>query len=248
MQLQFLTILGMEILVSSQSCPQSIIKPAVQELNPFLTFEISSFPARALPIQASGNSSCDPFTRTPSWQYASDSQAASGGLENYPQCGLVRFYPTENNPRRSTGPYTITWLPSQGLPITVNVPRSFESENGRFFIYNSTVPFKAGTQFQIVAGDSTGGASGGASQLYTVQSSDDDSCLQSGYQLANLNMTAALSTGGSTVATFSNLAGAVDSANGDGTSGGGGSNVGAITGGVIVSINCVCGSPCNAEG
>lgn len=109
---------------------------------------LSSSIARALPITSSGKTDCDPFSKTPSWRYASDSQAAVGGLENYVQCGTVRFYPTDPTPL-STAPYTITWLPAQGKPVTVNVPTSALNQGGVSFIYNSTIPFAAGTQFQM---------------------------------------------------------------------------------------------------
>ncbi|PWN53848.1 hypothetical protein IE53DRAFT_96302 [Violaceomyces palustris] len=181
------------------------------------------------------SSSCDPFTAQSSWVWAGDSQV--GGINNMVQCGTVRFY---NIDRRGTRPFTISWVPVNGTPITVNVPQSATSDISTF-IYNSTVPFAEGTQFQIVLGDASGGASGGGSQLYTVGPSSDRSCLAPNFVLPNSNTRLAIPVSNN-IATFQNLAGAIsaDASNGNNTgggggdgSGGGGTSVGAIAGGAI---------------
>lgn len=173
---------------------------------------------------------CDPFVATTGWTWAGDPDADVGSMT---QCGNVRFYNIDN---RGTRPFTISWIPVQGTPITVNVPNSATLNNSAF-IYNSTVPFAQGTQFQIALGDAQGGASGGASELYVAGPSDDSSCLQPGYTLPNSVSDRAIPTA-NIVATFQNLAGAIDpsassNSGGGGGGGGGGNNVGAIAGGAI---------------
>ncbi|KAN0059790.1 hypothetical protein ACQY0O_008364 [Thecaphora frezii] len=200
-------------------------------------------------LSSGSNANCDPFTAAPAWTWAGDPQNSGSNME---QCGIVRFYNIDN---RGTAPFTITWVPIQGDPITVNVPKE-ATRNTSTFVYETVVPFAAGTQFQIVLGDAAGGASGGGSELYTAGSSSNSSCLSSGFMLPHRENTRSIPTA-TNVATFRNLAGAFNStsgtgatesgqSNGNGSGSGGGSNVGAIAGGAIgggialvIFIGCV---------
>ncbi|PWZ00852.1 hypothetical protein BCV70DRAFT_230921 [Testicularia cyperi] len=184
------------------------------------------------------SSSCDPYTATQSWQWAGD---ATDG--NMVPCGNVRFY---NIGDRGTRPFTISWVPIQGTPITVQVPDRYAT-NISTFVYNSNVPFSEGTQFQIVAGDTVGGGSGGASEIYTVGSGGNSSCLSNSGTLQDAITTRALPLA-TNVATFRGLKGAISTsaATNSGSKGGGGGNVGAIAGGAIggaialgVAIGCL---------
>ncbi|EPQ29593.1 uncharacterized protein PFL1_02812 [Pseudozyma flocculosa PF-1] len=184
---------------------------------------------------------CNPFTSTPAWLWAGDPQNQGAQME---QCGTVRFY---NIDQRGTAPFTITWIPIKGNPITVNVPKS-ATLNTSAFIYETKVPFPVDTQFQVVLGDATGGASGGGSELYTTAFSMDQDCLEAGYKLPGKNSTYALPPSFN-LQSFRALPGAINgptsdsgsssNGNGNGSSGsgggggGGGSNVGAIAGGAI---------------
>lgn len=193
---------------------------------------------RPLGITApSGSStSCDPYTAFLAWQWAGD--PTSGDMV---ECGNVRFY---NIGDRGTRPFTLTWVPIQGTPITVQIPSRYTT-NISTFIYNAIMPFEAGTQFQIVLGDASGGGSGGASQIYTAGSASNKTCLADGYQLVDAVSSMALPTA-TNVAVYRNLAGAISTSAPQKGGSSGGSHVGAIAGGAIggaialgVAIGCL---------
>jgi hypothetical protein len=171
--------------------------------------------SRVLPIHTDGdsNSNCEPWAGTAAFTYAGDSQV--GQDTDRVQCGNVRYYPV-SPPFRGTRPFSITWVPLGAQPISISIPQS-ATQNDSFFVYTSPVPFASGTQVYQFLSDATGGGSGGGSVVYTVTSSSDTSCLDSGYTLANQVTDRTMPLGTST-ATFQNLAGAVDasSVTGDG--------------------------------
>lgn len=176
-----------------------------------------------LPVNTGGNSSssCSAFTGTTQWTYAADSITDTVG--DRPQCGTIRYYPVDP-PFRGTRPFSITLVPLGETPITVSIPQS-STQNQSYFIYESPVPFKTGTQFYQFLSDAQGGGSGGGSLIYTVSGGSNTTCLQSSYELADLNTSRAMPTG-LTTATFSNLAGALTDAEGasSGSSSSGGSS------------------------
>ncbi|KDN53493.1 hypothetical protein K437DRAFT_96 [Tilletiaria anomala UBC 951] len=203
-------------------------------------------------VPAGSTASCDPYTASNSFLWASDSLV--GSTNNMVQCGNIKFYTLDS---RGTRPFTLTYLPLQGVPQTVNVPAS-ATQNQTFFNYTTILPYAQGTDFFIVLGDGTGGATGGTSQLYRVGASSDQDCLANSYQLPNRVAGNALPLNGIT-ASFQNLSGAVADSTGTGmgtsgnetasgstggsSSGGGGSNTGAIVGGIvgaIIALGIVC--------
>ena len=181
--------------------------------------------SRVLPIHTDGDSdkNCDTWAVASAFSYAGDSQVGKTG--DRVQCGSVRYYPVLP-PFRGTRPFSITWVPLGGQPVSVSIPQS-ATQNTSYFIYTSPVPFASGTQVYQFLSDASGGGSGGGSEVYTVAPSDDRSCLASGYDLQD-QVTDRAMPEGSTTAAFRNLAGAVnesDVVNG-GNSGGSGGNGG----------------------
>lgn len=168
-----------------------------------------------LPINVGGNSSssCGAFSGTTQWTYAADSQ--TGTIGDRPQCGTVKYYPV-SPPFRGTSPFSITLVPLGSTPVTVSIPQS-STQNESYFVYNSTVPFKSGTQYYQFLSDAQGGGSGGGSPIYTVSDGSDSSCLRSSYQLPDMLNSRAMPSG-ITTASFSNMAGAIS--NEDGASSG----------------------------
>jgi len=155
------------------------------------------------------------------------------------QCGAVNFY---NIGTRGTRPFTISFIPQGGAPVSVQVPDSY-TLNISNFNFLSYVPFVQGTQFQTVLGDASGPGSGGASGIYTVgPSTFSPNCLAEGYRLQG-QFSAPLPIA-STVATYSNLPGAI--ATSQPTSKSASTPTGAIAGGAIggaialgVAIGCL---------
>ncbi|KAI3476381.1 hypothetical protein L1887_62033 [Cichorium endivia] len=143
------------------------------------------------------------------------------------QCGAVKVY---NIGDRGTRPFTISFVPLGGAPVSVQVPQLY-TLNISSFVYQTLVPFAQGTQFQTVVGDASGPGSGGASEIFTVgPSTFTPACLASDYRLPNQ-----LSTPlpiASSVAMFNNLGGAIptDAAAQKSSSG---HPTGAIAGGAI---------------
>lgn len=107
-------------------------------------------------------STCDPYTTSAAFTWASDS--LTGSINNMVQCGQIKLYTVDE---RGTRPFTITFVPLGGTPLTINIPASATPRQS-FFNYTATLPYSEGTQFFLVAGDATGATSGGASQLFTV--------------------------------------------------------------------------------
>lgn len=177
-------------------------------------------------------SNCQPYSATSAFNYAGDSQ--TGEPSDRYQCGSVRYYPVQP-PFRGTAPFSITLVPLHDKPITVDIPSSAE-KNDTFFIYNSEIPLKSGTQFYQFLSDATGGGSGGGSIIYTVSPSSNDSCLSEDYKLRNENSSNPLPYGQFT-ALYANLPGAID----DPDHKDGGSNVGGLVGGIIGAVIGVCG-------
>lgn len=185
-------------------------------------------------VDTSGPATCQPYAATSAFNYAGDSQ--TGNDLDRVQCSEVRYYPVQP-PFRGTAPYSISLVPLHGTPVTVNIPSS-ATRNESYFVYNSRIPFAAGTQFYQFLSDATGGGSGGGSSIYTVAPSDDSSCI--GDSLSNQDSSHALPTGQYT-ASFQNMAGAVDSGSGSSDGDGSKSNVGGLVGGIIGAVIGVCG-------
>ncbi|GAC72937.1 hypothetical protein PANT_7c00345 [Moesziomyces antarcticus T-34] len=171
----------------------------------------------------SGSSSnCGAYTGSSAFTYAAD--PANGTMI---QCGAVKVY---NIGDRGTRPFTISFVPLGGAPVSVQVPQLY-TLNISSFVYQTLVPFAQGTQFQTVVGDASGPGSGGASEIFTVgPSTFTPACLASDYRLPNQ-----LSTPlpiASSVAMFNNLGGAIptDAAAQKSSSG---HPTGAIAGGAI---------------
>ncbi|EST10212.1 hypothetical protein PSEUBRA_000628 [Kalmanozyma brasiliensis GHG001] len=178
-------------------------------------------------------SNCPAYTGSAAFTYAADSSNGTSMI----QCGQVRFY---NVGDRGTRPFTISFIPLGGTPVSVQVPDS-ATLNISNFIYTTLVPFAQGTQFQTVLGDASGPGSGGASQIFTVgPSTFSPACLAGNYQLPN-KITTALPIANN-VATYNNLPGAISTSQ----SSSGSKSTGAIAGGAIggaialgVAIGCL---------
>lgn len=183
------------------------------------------------------SSNCPAYTGSAAFTYAADPKNGS-----MIQCGAVDFY---NIGTRGTRPFTISFVPMGGTPVSLQVPDRY-TLNISNFKYLSYVPFAQGTQFQTVLGDASGPGSGGASEIFTVgPSTFTPFCLAESYdlpdQLANPLPIA------SQVATFANLPGAISTSAPQRSSGSGGSNdTGAIAGGAIggaiaagIAIGCL---------
>lgn len=181
------------------------------------------------------DSNCPAYTGSAAFTYAADPRNGS-----MIQCGAVRFY---NIGDRGTRPFTISFVPLGKTPVSVQVPDS-ATLNISNFQFQSLVPFAEGTQFQTVLGDASGPGSGGASEIFTVgPSTYSPSCLASEYQLPG-KLPLALPIA-NTVATFSNLPGAIPT-NRPNPSSGSSHQTGAIAGGAIggaialgVAIGCL---------
>ncbi|SPO22879.1 uncharacterized protein UTRI_01557 [Ustilago trichophora] len=145
------------------------------------------------------DSNCPAYTGSAAFTYAADSKNGS-----MIQCGAVNFY---NIGTRGTRPFTISFVPLGGTPVSVQVPDRY-TLNISNFNYLSYVPFAQGTQFQTVLGDASGPGSGGASEIYTVgPSTFSPFCLGTSYRFpdkSNLALPIA-----STVAMYNNLPGAI---------------------------------------
>ncbi|TKY85277.1 hypothetical protein EX895_006357 [Sporisorium graminicola] len=155
---------------------------------------------QALPINtpSSSSSNCPAFAGSAAFQYAADPRNGS-----MIQCGAVHFY---NIGDRGTRPFTISFLPLGGTPVSVQVPDR-STLNTSNFDYLTLVPFAQGTQFQTVLGDASDPGSGGASAIFTVGPSSLTPCLAENYRLPD-RLSVALPIA-SNVATYSNLAGAI---------------------------------------
>ncbi|SNX82212.1 uncharacterized protein MEPE_00918 [Melanopsichium pennsylvanicum] len=184
---------------------------------------------------ASSSSSCPAYTGSSAFTYAADPKNGS-----MVQCGAVNFY---NIGTRGTRPFTISFIPLGGTPVSVVVPDT-DTLNISNFRYTSLVPFAQGTQFQTVLGDASGPGSGGVSEIFTVGASTLSSfCLSSNYTFPD-KLQVALPIA-SSVATFANLPGAI-STSGAQPSSGSSHQTGAIAGGAIggaialgVAIGCL---------
>ncbi|KAJ1032383.1 hypothetical protein NDA16_000410 [Ustilago loliicola] len=192
---------------------------------------------RALGITTPPESSsdCPAYTGSAAFTYAADPRNGS-----MIQCGAVRFY---NIGDRGTRPFTISFVPLGGTPVSIQVPDS-ATLNISNFQFESLVPFVDGTQFQTVLGDASGPGSGGASEIFTVgPSTYSPSCLASEYQLPG-QLPLALPIA-NTVSTFNNLPGAISTSRPNPSSGSS-NQTGAIAGGAIggaialgVAIGCL---------
>lgn len=169
-------------------------------------------------------SSCSVYAATNAWFYASDS--ITGNPADRPQCGNLKYYPV--GALRGTSPYSYSIIPVQGKPMTVNIPSS-STLNQTYFVFQSPLAFKQGTQFYQMASDATGSGSGGGSPIQTVGSGQTNACLGSNYKIEGLDTTHALPVG-QIAASFENLPGAISNADQDGSSG---SHVGGLIGGII---------------
>lgn len=170
---------------------------------------------------SSSSSDCPAYTGSAAFTYAADPTNVTSMI----QCGQVNFY---NIGDRGTRPFTISFIPLGGVPVSVEVP-DYATVNISNFKYTTLVPFAQGTQFQTVLGDASGPGSGGASEIFTVGPSDfAPACLASNYQLPNkLSVPLPIA---SNVAVYSNLPGAISALTPQGKSG---SSTGAIAGGAI---------------
>ncbi|KAJ9479865.1 hypothetical protein PHBOTO_003350 [Pseudozyma hubeiensis] len=186
---------------------------------------------------AGSTSNCAAYTGSAAFTYAADPRNGTSMI----QCGAVDFY---NIGDRGTRPFTISFIPLGGTPVSVQVPNS-ATLNISNFKYLTYVPFQEGTQFQTVLGDASGPGSGGASEIFTVgPSTYSPFCLASSYSLPD-KLNVALPTANN-VATFGNLPGAIASLTPQTRSGS--SPTGAIAGGAIggaialgVAIGCLIG-------
>lgn len=148
---------------------------------------------------STSSSDCPAFSGSAAFTYAADPRNGS-----MIQCGAVHFY---NVGDRGTRPFTISFIPLGGTPVSVQVPDRY-TLNTSNFDYQTLVPFAQGTQFQTVLGDASGPGSGGASAIFTVGPSTFSlACLAENYQLPDtLSVALPIAT---TVATYSNLPGAI---------------------------------------
>lgn len=185
----------------------------------------------ALPVNTGDDApqDCDVYAASSAFYYASDS--VDGQPNDRQQCGSLKYYPV-HQPYSGTTPFSLTLVPLGSTPVTVDIPKS-ATRGLSYFVYTSTLPFKAGTQFYQFMSDATGGGSGGGSPIYTVGSSANTSCLASGYQLSDQNMTNAMPVGSQT-ASFQNLAGAIASA--PSNKSGSGNKHGSLIGGIIGAV------------
>ena len=146
------------------------------------------------------SSNCPAYTGSAAFTYAADSRNATSMI----QCGAVNFY---NIGDRGTRPFTISFIPLGGTPVSVQVPDR-ATLNISNFNYLSLVPFEQGTKFQTVLGDASGPGSGGASEVFDVgPSTFNPDCLSSRYSLPD-KLPIALPIANN-VATFMNLPGAI---------------------------------------
>jgi hypothetical protein len=157
-------------------------------------------------------SNCTEFSESNQWTYASDLVHPKGATEqDRLQCSVLNYYPVEK--LTGSGPFSFSLVPELDTPITVNIPKSAQ-KNETYFHYESTLPYKQGTRFYQFMSDSLRSADGGGSPLYTVGPSQNDSCLQSGFKLQDLDTNHALPVG-SLLASFQNLPGAIVSPSDD---------------------------------
>ncbi|PWN35157.1 uncharacterized protein FA14DRAFT_38160 [Meira miltonrushii] len=167
---------------------------------------------------------CSVYAVTNAWFYASDS--VTGNPADRPQCGNLKYYPV--GALRGTSPFSYSIIPVQGQPMTVNIPSS-ATLNQTYFVFQSPLAFKQGTQFYQMASDATGSGSGGGSPIQEVGAGKTNACLQSNYKIEGLDTSHALPVG-QIAASFDNLPGAIANANPTGSSG---SQVGGLIGGII---------------
>ncbi|PWN35155.1 uncharacterized protein FA14DRAFT_178532 [Meira miltonrushii] len=157
-------------------------------------------------------SNCSDFILILLWRYAADTLSPNGTDPHVrPQCSVVHYYPV-HPPFTGTGPFSISLVPVQDKPITVNVPKSATNSTS-YFDYDSILPFKQGKQYYSFMSDALGSGSGGGGPLYTIRPSQIDSCTKNYFKLSNQNKTHALPVG-SELTSFQDLAGAVTSASG----------------------------------
>lgn len=91
-------------------------------------------------------SNCSDFAGTNGWTFASDLKSANGGPNNQDrlQCEVLSYYAVEQF--TGSGPFSYSLVPTQGTPITVNVPKSAQTGSSHFY-YESILPLKQGTTF-----------------------------------------------------------------------------------------------------
>ncbi|CBQ70241.1 conserved hypothetical protein [Sporisorium reilianum SRZ2] len=190
--------------------------------------------ALGISTPSSSSSDCPAFTGSAAFTYAADP-----GNGTMIQCGAVHFY---NIGDRGTRPFTISFIPLGGTPVSVQVPDR-STLNISNFDYLTLVPFAQDTQFQTVLGDASGPGSGGASAIFTVgPSTFSPACLAESYSLPD-KLSVALPIA-NTVATYRNLPGAISTS--APARGSGSDSTGAIAGGAIggaialgVAIGCL---------
>ncbi|CDR88261.1 uncharacterized protein SPSC_03922 [Sporisorium scitamineum] len=171
---------------------------------------------------SSSSSDCPAFTGSAAFTYAADPTNGTSMI----QCGAVHFY---NVGDRGTRPFTISFIPLGGTPVSIQVPDRYTLNTSNFDML-SLVPFAQGTQFQTVLGDASGPGSGGASAIFTVGPSiSTPACLAENYKLPG-QLSVALPIANN-VATFSNLPGAISTSSPSRVSGP--ESTGAIAGGAI---------------
>ncbi|PWN35152.1 uncharacterized protein FA14DRAFT_38137 [Meira miltonrushii] len=165
-------------------------------------------------------SGCGDYTENYKWLYASELVSPKGPdafSTTKLQCSVLNYYTTDT--LNATGPFSYSLVPESGLPVTVNIPKSAQT-NSSYFYYESTLPFRENTRFYQFMSDSLQSADGGGSPLYTVAWSQNHTCLQESFKLPDLDTSHALPVS-SVPATFLNLPGAIpfpSSDNGNGSS------------------------------
>lgn len=169
---------------------------------------------------------CGVYAATNAWFYASDSvSTSSGSPSDRPQCGNLKYYPV--GALRGTSPFSYSIVPVQGKPITVNIPSS-ATTNQSYFVFQSPLAFKQGTQFYQFMSDGVGAGTGGGSPLQTVGAGQTNACLANNYKIEGLDTIHSLPVG-QIAASFDNLPGAITNPDSNGS----GSHVGGLIGGII---------------
>lgn len=84
-----------------------------------------------------------------------------------------------------------------------------QSVNYTTFSYLTPIPYAAGTQLQVAAGDSAAGGNSGSSDQFILLNSTETFCLEPGYQIEGLDTANVLPPLGSTTAQFNDIPGAV---------------------------------------